>query len=80
MRRTENPVKVIRFHLFPQFSIVRETRAHWIRYSEFRIPLIGVTGGSLVAENICANNYFVVANASMTDENLYGVVQFPQVR
>ena len=49
------------------------------RYIEFQIPLIGVTVNSLVVENTSTNNYFVVANASMTDENLYGVVQFPQV-
>ena len=50
------------------------------RYIEFQIPLIGVTVNSLVVENTSTNNYFVVANASMTDENLYGVVRFPQVR
>lgn len=47
------------------------------RYIEFQIPLIGVTVNSLVVENTSTNNYFVVANASMTDENIYGVVQFP---
>lgn len=50
------------------------------RYIEFQIPPIGVTVDSLVVENASTNNYFVVANASMTDENLYGAVQFPQVR
>lgn len=38
------------------------------RYIEFQIPLIGVTVNSLVVENTSTNNYFVVANASMTDE------------